>query len=73
MTDTAAAPTDPFAPDALNASEGLGPVDPAYGHVLRITTLLNALPIAIGASVFDWLLIREIGGPYGLITALARA
>lgn len=68
MTDS---PTDPFAADALNAREGLDPVDPAYGHVIRITTALNALPIAIGASVFDWLLIREIGGPYGLITGLA--
>lgn len=72
MTDIAAAhPTDPFDPDALNASEGLDPVDPAYAHVLRITTAMNLVPIAIGASVFDALLIRHLQGPYGLITLLA--
>ena len=71
MTDTAAAPTDPFAPDALNASEGLGPVDPAYGHVLRITTALNMLPLAIGATVFDLLVMPRIGGPTGLVSVAA--
>ena len=45
MTDTdAAPPIDPFAPDALNAVEGLDPVDPAYRHVLRIAAALNAVP-----------------------------
>ena len=54
MTDTdAAPPIDPFAPDALNAVEGLDPVDPAYRHVLRIAAALNAVPLAIGASVAD--------------------
>lgn len=72
MTDTdAAPPIDPFAPDALNAVEGLDPVDPAYRHVLRIAAALNAVPLAIGASVADALLIRSIGGPFGLLTALA--
>lgn len=72
MTDIAAAhPTDPFDAGALNASEGLDPVDPAYAHVLRITTAMNLVPIAIGASVFDALLIRHLEGPYGLITLLA--
>lgn len=72
MTDTdAAPPIDPFAPDALNAVEGLDPVDPAYRHVLRIAAALNAVPLAIGASVADALLIRNIGGPFGLLTALA--
>lgn len=72
MTDTVAAPpTDPFAPDAINAVEGLAPVDPRYGHVLRVVTALNMVPLAIGASAFDYFLIRHIDGPYGLITALA--
>lgn len=73
MTETAAAahPTDPFDPQAINAADGLDPVDPRYGHVLRVVTALNMLPIAIGASVFDWLLIRHLEGPYGLITAAA--
>lgn len=71
MTDTPAAPTDPFAPDGLNAAEGLDPVDPSYGQVVRITTALNLIPIAIAASVFDLFLMPEIGGPYGLVTALA--
>lgn len=71
MTDIAAAhPTDPFDPQAINAVEGLDPVDPRYTHVVRVATALNMVPLAIGASVLDWLLIRQIGGPYGLITAL---
>ncbi len=72
MSDTLAAhPVDPFDPDALNASEGLDPVDPAYTHVLRIATLLNLLPVAIGATVLDLLVIRTIGGPFGLLTVAA--
>src|SRR3546814_19748049 len=72
MTDTPAAhPTDPFDAEAQGAAEGLHPVDPAYAKVLRIATALNLIPLAIGASVFDALLIRHIEGPYGLITALA--
>lgn len=71
MTDTPASPTDPFAHDALNAGEGLHPVDPAYGHVLRIATALNMVPIAIGASVVDYLVTPQIEGPYGLLTVAA--
>jgi uncharacterized protein len=71
MTDSFASPTDPFDSEAPNAAEGLHPVDPAYAKVLRIATALNLIPLAIGASVFDALLIRHIAGPYGLITALA--
>ncbi|MBB5708484.1 PH domain-containing protein [Sphingopyxis panaciterrulae] len=72
MTETAAAhPVDPFAAQALNAVEGLDPVDPAYGHVLRIKTLFNALPIAIAATMLDLMVVREIGGPYGLLTGLS--
>src|SRR3546814_5815426 len=72
MTETAAAhPVDPFAAQALNAVEGLEPVDPAYGHVLRIKTLFNALPIAIAATVLDLMVVREIGGPYGLLNGLS--
>ena len=72
MTETPTAhPTDPFDADALNGAEGLDPVDPAYAQVLRIATALNLIPLAIGASVFDALLIRHLEGPYGLITAAA--
>ena len=72
MTETPAAhPADPFDPAALNTVEGLDPVDPAYSKVLRVVAAFNLVPLAIGASVFDYLLIREIGGPYGLITVLA--
>ena len=71
MTDTQAAPTDPFAHDALNAAEGLDRVDPAYGHVVRITTALNLIPLAIAASVADWLVMPQIEGPYGLVTTAA--
>ena len=72
MTDIAPVhPTDPFAPDAINASDGLDPVAPAFTQVLRLTALFNMVPLAIGASLFDYLLIRHVEGPYGLITALA--
>src|SRR3546814_4389086 len=65
MTDTPAAhPTDPFDAEAPGAVEGLHPVDPAYAKVLRVATALNLIPLAIGASVFDSLLIRHIEGPY---------
>ncbi|WP_374523720.1 PH domain-containing protein [Sphingopyxis sp.] len=68
MTDTPAAPTDPFAPDALNASEGLDPVDPAFTHVLRITIALQMLPLAIVATLVDFLVMPQIDGPFGLLT-----
>ena len=72
MTDTVAAhPIDPFDPHALNAAEGLDSVDPAYTHVLRVTTLFNMLPIAIGATLLDLFVVREVGGPYGLLSVLA--
>ena len=72
MTDISPVhPTDPFAPDAINASDGLDPVAPAFTQVLRLTALFNMVPLAIGASLFDYLLIRHVEGPYGLITALA--
>ena len=72
MTDTAAPPpTDPFAHDALNAAEGLHPVDPAYTHVLRAAIALNLLPVAIGATIVDFLVIPQIDGPYGLLTVAA--
>lgn len=72
MTDTPAPPpTDPFAHDVLNAVEGLDPVDPAYTHVLRATIALNLIPVAIAASVVDYLVIPRIDGPYGLLTVAA--
>src|SRR3546814_5109086 len=72
MTETVAVhPTDPFDSHALNAAEGLDPVDPAYAHVLRVSALLGALPVAVAATALDLLVVREIGGPYGLLTVLA--
>jgi membrane protein YdbS with pleckstrin-like domain len=72
MTETVAAhPIDPFDSEALNAAEGLDSVDPAYTHVLRVTTLFNMLPIAIGATLLDLFVVREVGGPYGLLSVLA--
>lgn len=71
MTDTDAAPIDPFAPDALNAAEGLDPIDPAYTQVVRITAALNLIPLAIGASVVDVLVVPRIGGPFGLLSVAA--
>ncbi|MGN6689427.1 MAG: PH domain-containing protein [Sphingopyxis sp.] len=68
MTDTDASPTDPFAHDALNASEGLDPVDPAYAHVVRASIALTILPVAIGATLVDFLVMPQIEGPFGLLT-----
>lgn len=71
MTEIAAAPADPFSTEDINIAEGLDPVDPAFVSVLRMTTLLNMVPLAIGATVLDQILIRHLGGPVGLLTALA--
>ncbi|WP_052071864.1 PH domain-containing protein [Sphingopyxis sp. MWB1] len=72
MTDSPPAhPLDPFDPRAILASEGLEPVAPAFTHVLRITALFNMVPLAIALSVADYFLIRHLGGPYGLLSALA--
>ena len=56
---------------SANAAEGLDPVDPTYAHVLRVATALNLLPLAMGVSVADWLLMPRIGAPYGLLTVAA--
>jgi uncharacterized protein len=50
---------------------GLQPVDPAYTSVLRISTALGWLPLALGATLADRLIMPEVGGPYGLLTAVA--
>src|SRR3546814_12229420 len=72
MSGTSGAhPSDRVAADALNGGGGLDPVDPAYWHVLRIATLLKALPVAIAATLVDMLAIRPEGGPYGLLTVAA--
>ncbi len=71
MTETPAAPTDPFAPDALNVREGLDPVDPAFVHVLRVTTALTLLPLAVAATLVDILVMPRIGGPFGLLSVAA--
>ncbi len=72
MTDTVAAhPIDPFDAHALNAAEGLDPVDPSFRHVLRISALFNILPIAVGATLLDNFVVRAVDGPYGLLTAIA--
>lgn len=63
---TAPAPT-PAIPDA----DGLLPVDPAFTQVLRISIALAWLPIALGATLADRLIMPQIDGPYGLITAAA--
>src|SRR3546814_4402432 len=72
MTETVAVhPTDPFDSHALNAAEGLDPVDPAYAHVLRVPALLGALLVAVASTALAALAVREMGGPYGLLTLLA--
>jgi membrane protein YdbS with pleckstrin-like domain len=71
MTDTPSAhPTDPFDPAAINAVEGLDPVEAAFASVLRVRTLLTAGPAALALTALDWLLLPRIGGPVGLLTTL---
>jgi uncharacterized protein len=50
---------------------GLTPVDVHYAMVLRIALLLSAGPLAVGATVVDWLAVRAAGGPFGLLTTVA--
>jgi len=50
---------------------GLCPVDPAYTNVLRISIALGWLPVAVGATIADILVMPRIDGPYGLLTAAA--
>lgn len=56
---------------ATISAEGLTPVDPAYVSVLRMMVLFNALPLAAGLTVADWLAIRAADGPVGLLTTAA--
>jgi uncharacterized protein len=51
--------------------DGLTPVDANYANVLRIALLLSAGPLAVGATVVDWLAVRTADGPFGLLTTLA--
>ena len=71
MTDTDdARPTHVFDPATIHAAEGLDPVDSAFATLLRIQTLLWAVPLAIALTLLDALLIPRIGGPAGLLTTL---
>lgn len=78
--DQAASPDIPPPPSAtaggseiLNGDlePGLSPVEPAYASVLRIVTLMNAVPLAVGATLVDQLAIRAVDGPVWLLTVLA--
>jgi uncharacterized protein len=51
-------------------SAALQPVDPAYPKVMRIGIALSWLPLMIGAVAVDALVMPEIDGPVGLVTAL---
>lgn len=68
MTETAPVLADPNDPAAFLTAEGLVPVEPGFTHVLRVQNALFLVPLAIGASIFDAVLIPHIGGPYGLLT-----
>jgi membrane protein YdbS with pleckstrin-like domain len=49
---------------------GLQPVDPAYAKVLAISLALAWLPVAIGATVVDLLIMPQVQGPVGLLAVL---
>ena len=46
----------------------LQPVEPGYRTVLRLQWAVMMIPLAIGAYVLDYLLIRVEGGPWPLLT-----
>lgn len=52
-------------------TDDLQPVDPDYAKVLRIATLFNAAPLAIGLTAVDLFAIRAAAWPTGLLTAAA--
>ena len=51
--------------------DALLPVDPAYTSVLRISIALGWLPLAVGATLVDRLVMPQVDGPYGLMTVAA--
>jgi membrane protein YdbS with pleckstrin-like domain len=61
--------SDPETPPA--AEDALRPLEPAYTHVMRISLALAALPMAIGACAFDWLVLREEALSWGLLSVVA--
>ncbi|GGB59183.1 hypothetical protein GCM10010833_12490 [Blastomonas aquatica] len=52
---------------------GLHPIEPAYRHVIRIMTAMTLVPMLIGASVLEFVLMDNIGAPQGLVLAPALA
>lgn len=48
---------------------GLHPVEPAYRHVIRLTTLLFALPFVVGAGVLETVMAVKGGMQPGAILA----
>ncbi len=60
----------PAPPDDPWLSAALQPVDPAYPKVMRIGIALSWLPLMIGAVAVDALVMPQIEGPVGLVTAL---
>jgi uncharacterized protein len=53
------------------AAAGLDPVDPAYVKVLYVALFLGWAPVAIGLTAVDWLAVRAMDGPLGLLTVAA--
>lgn len=66
MTDT-----DPIAAPTAEPTDALRPLEPQYTHVMRIGLALLWGPIAIGACIFDFAVIRSAGGPWGLLSVVA--
>jgi uncharacterized protein len=65
MTDT-----DQIAKPAEGV-DALAPVEPGYRTVLRLQWAVLMVPIAVGACVFDHFVVRDAGGPYGLMSVAA--
>lgn len=59
--------------ESIAAFDGvdLKPVEPGHVAVMRVVTLLNVLPLAVGATAVDMLAIRAADGPVGLLTTAA--
>lgn len=76
MSEVQQSATPDFIPETIAAdadpwnSAALQPVDPAYPKVMRIGLVLSWLPLMVGAVAVDALVMPQIEGPVGLVTAL---
>jgi uncharacterized protein len=72
-----APPQDAAGADLPDIDETLAlqPVEPAYVHVVRLTIVLNCIPLLIGIGAMEFFILRDViaeagGPPAGVVTAV---